>query len=301
MFRRHSSGPPDDSDGVSDRIADVIGPSRPRPPAIPRQVMRHVQSRLVAGVLVFLPVLVTYLILSFFYDIVSSLLDPFIAALNIPHGPGFDWSDVLEVIVIAIVIYIAGLLIGWAVTKLIINRVHDIIANIPVIGPVYNTTRVGIDFLSDTQHHQYRGVVLIEFPRIGVFSIGLITSNIGPINEVEDFLTVYVPTTPVPSSGYLVVIPERMVTPTDISVDEAMRMIISGGILAGEVFAQRAVLKRPACSGQNWLWGGGPDDSRPDDAPSDDAPPDDAPPDDAPPDESVIDVAVAAGRAKVKN
>ena len=240
----------------------------PRPPAIPRQVMRHVQSRLVAG-RAGVPAGAGHLPdTQFLLRHRQLAAGPFIAALNIPHGPGFDWSDVLEVIVIAIVIYIAGLLIGWAVTKLIINRVHDIIANIPVIGPVYNTTRVGIDFLSDTQRSPVPGgVVLIEFPRIGVFSIGLITSNIGPINEVEDFLTVYVPTTPVPSSGYLVVIPERMVTPTDISVDEAMRMIISGGILAGEVFAQRAVLKRPACSGQNWLWGGGPDDSRPDDAP----------------------------------
>ena len=129
---------------------------------------------------------------------------------------------------------------------------------IPVIGPVYNTTRLGIDFLSDTQQQQYRGVVLLEFPRLGVLSLGLITSNLGKLDGVEEYLSIYVPTTPVPSSGYLCVAPYSKVTPTDISVEEAMRIIISGGILAGDVFAAR-VLKRPSNGDApeylHWLWG----------------------------------------------
>ena len=91
---------------------------------------------------------------------------------------------------------------------------HDLIGRVPVIGAVYKTTRVGIDFLSDTQEQDYRGVVLIEFPRLGVLSIGLITSNLGKLDGVEEYLSIYVPTTPVPSSGYLVVAASSKVTPT---------------------------------------------------------------------------------------
>ena len=212
---------------------------------------------MMAGILVFLPIFVTYFIFAFFYDFVASLLDPIISWLNIPHSDGFDWADVVEIAVILVVVYIAGVLIGWAVTKLLINWVHDQIGRIPVIGPVYNTTRLGIDFLSDTQQQHYRGVVLLEFPRLGVLSMGLITSNLGKLDGIEEYLSIYIPTTPVPSSGYLCIAPSSKVTPTDISVEEAMRMIISGGILAGDIFNGRVIINQTTTPSPvfHWLWG----------------------------------------------
>ncbi len=212
---------------------------------------------MVAGLLVFLPVLVTYFVFNFFYDILASLLEPAVRALNIPKTGGFDWSDLVGIAAVLVVIYVVGLLIGWAVVKFLINQVHDVIGRIPVIGAVYNTTRVGIDFLSDTQEQQYRGVVLFEFPRLGVLSIGLITSNLGKLDGVEEYLSIYVPTTPVPSSGYLVVAPSSKVTSTDITVDEAMRIIISGGILAGEIIPDRVSINgaKNSTSDSHWLWG----------------------------------------------
>ncbi len=219
--------------------------------------LRHVESRLGAGLLVFLPVLVTYFIFNFFYDVLASLLEPFVRWLNIPKTGGFDWTDLVGVAAVLVVIYVVGLLIGWAVAKFLINQVHDLIGRIPVIGAVYKTTRVGIDFLSDTQAQDYRGVVLIEFPRLGVWSIGLITSNLGKLDGVEDHLSIYVPTTPVPSSGYLVVAASSKVRPTEITVDEAMRIIISGGILAGEIITGRVSLNGAEIPGPDphWLWG----------------------------------------------
>lgn len=210
-----------------------------------------------AGLLVFLPVLVTYFVFNFFYDVLASLLEPVVRGLNIPKTGGFDWTDLVGVAAVLIVIYVVGLLIGWAVVKFMINQVHDLIGRVPVIGAVYKTTRVGIDFLSDTQQQEYRGVVLIEFPRLGMLSIGLITSNLGKLDGVEDHLSIYVPTTPVPSSGYLVVAASSKVTPTDVTVDEAMRIIISGGILAGEIIKGRVSLNgaEDPTPDLHWLWG----------------------------------------------
>ena len=223
--------------------------------------LRHLESRLGAGVLVFLPVLVTYFVFKFFYDVLASMLEPFVRWLNIPKTGGFDWTDLVGVAVVLVIIYVVGLLIGWAVVKFLINQMHDLIGRVPVIGAVYKTTRVGIDFLSDTQEQDYRGVVLIEFPRLGVLSIGLITSNLGKLDGVEEYLSIYVPTTPVPSSGYLVVAASSKVTPTDITVDEAMRIIISGGILAGEVFTGRVSINGVGIPtpDSHWLWGCGGD------------------------------------------
>lgn len=254
-FRRRSpdGAPPQN---LHDRI---LRPGRPPRRRFTRAA-GHVQRRLIAGVLVFLPIFVTYLVVDFFYGIVDSLLDPFIRQLGIPHGPGVDIADIGEIIIILIILYGTGLLIGWAVTRLMIDRVHDVIGRIPIVGPVYSTTRHGIDFLSETQTHHYRGVVLLEFPREGVLSMGLITSELGKLNGVDEYLSVYVPTTPVPSSGYLVVVPSSQVTSTDISVDEAMRMIISGGILAGDIFSQRAIIDSGSWPGRDSGWAN-PDDS----------------------------------------
>ena len=241
-------------------FSEFPGLGNQRPPRRRRpfgSAIRHLEGRMVAGLLVFLPVLVTYFIFNFFYDILASLLEPFVRWLNIPKTGGFDWTDVVAVAGVLVIIYVVGLLIGWAVVKFLINQVHNVIGRIPVIGPVYNTTRVGIDFLSDTQQQQYRGVVLIEFPRLGVLSIGLITSNLGKLDGIEEYLSIYVPTTPVPSSGYLVVAAYSTVTPTDITVDEAMRIIISGGILAGEIITGRVSLNGGDHDegDLHWLWG----------------------------------------------
>lgn len=249
------------------------GQGRQNPPRRRRpftSALRHLEGRMVAGLLVFLPVLVTYFVFNFFYDILASLLEPVVRALNIPKTGGFDWSDLVGIAAVLVVIYVVGLLIGWAVVKFLINQVHNVIGRIPVIGAVYNTTRVGIDFLSDTQEQQYRGVVLFEFPRLGVLSIGLITSNLGKLDGVEEYLSIYVPTTPVPSSGYLVVVPSSKVTSTDITVDEAMRIIISGGILAGEIIPDRVSINgaKNSMLDSHWLWGCDGDAK-----PSPDAPP----------------------------
>ena len=248
-FRRRDSDRPS-VQNLHDRILRTGRPPRRR---VARTV-GHVQRRLIAGVLVFLPIFVTYFVVDFFYGIIDSLLDPFIRQFGIPHGPGVDIADIGEIIIILFILYGTGLLIGWAVTRLMIDRVHDVIGRVPVIGPVYSTTRHGIDFLSETQAHHYRGVVLLEFPREGVYSMGLITSELGKLNGVDEFLSVYVPTTPVPSSGYLVVVPSTQVTPTDISVEEAMRMIISGGILAGDIFSERIINDNSEWPGRQWSW-----------------------------------------------
>ncbi len=239
--------PPADPGNHPDELYGLLPETEQRRP-LHRRLVIHLRGSLMAGVLVFLPLLVTYLIFRFVFELIGSLLDPLVIALGLSAGP--LWLiNIVEVGVIIGIIYIAGRLVGWAFTKLLIDMGHNLIGRVPVIGTVYNTTRIGIDFLSDSRQHTYRGVVLIEFPRPGVMSIGLITSNVGQLNDVDEYLSIYVPTTPVPSSGYLVVVPVSQVIPTDISVDEAMRMIVSGGILAGDIFRSHRVRINPAAPG----------------------------------------------------
>jgi len=82
--------------------------------------------------------------------------------------------------------------------------------------------------------------VLIDFPRPGTRAIGLVTSRMFDTNG-EETLAVYIPTTPIPSSGFLVIVPASDVTPIDMSVEDAMRVVISGGILTAQVFQRFGV------------------------------------------------------------
>ena len=116
---------------------------------------------------------------------------------------------------------------------------------IPVVKGIYGTTRMAIEVLSHGNNgnsegelgsgHQYHGVVLVDFPRTGVKSIGLITSSMTD-TDGEEVLSIYIPTTPIPSSGFLVIVPASDVTRTDMTTEEAMRVIISGGLRLDDVF-----------------------------------------------------------------
>ena len=142
----------------------------------------------------------------------------------------------LGVIVLLILLYVVGIITTKILSARIVNVGHKLIEKIPVISSIYSTTRSGVEILSGTQGFESRGVVLVDFPRPAMKAIGLITAELGVLNG-EPMVAVYIPTTPVPSSGFLIVVALSDVTPTDISVDDAMKIIVSGGILANEIFS----------------------------------------------------------------
>jgi uncharacterized membrane protein len=141
----------------------------------------------------------------------------------------------LGVLVLLVLLYFVGLITTKILSKRIVNFTHRMIERIPIVRSIYSTTRSGVEILSGTEGFESRGVVLIDFPRPEMKAIGLVTADLGILNG-EPMVAVYIPTTPVPSSGFLVVVAVKDVMPTDISVDDAMKIIVSGGILAKEIF-----------------------------------------------------------------
>lgn len=188
----------------------------------------HIQTMLGAGLLVALPIGVTIFILKFFFEFFDPILQPLLRFLPGPQIPG------LGIIALVVSIYLIGLVATQVVGGRLINMGHRVIERIPVVRSIYSTTRTGVEILTGSKDHPYRGVVLVDFPRKGMKAIGLITANLGMMDGAET-VAVYIPTTPVPSSGFLVIMPLSEVTLTEMSVDDAMKMIVSGGILAKEI------------------------------------------------------------------
>ena len=208
--------------------------SRPRrqPRSFAGRILVHVETTLAAGLLVILPLFVTILVIKFIVD----LVDPLVQTILIDYLPGPHYPG-MGVAVMLVLLYIAGWFTTHGLGQKLINGVHWLVERIPGVGTIYSPLRTAMQTLSHSEDHPYRGVVLVEFPRKGSKSIGLVTSYLGE-SDGEEMVAVYVPTTPVPSSGFLIVLPYAEVTFTQISVDDAMRIIISGGLLAGSLLGQ---------------------------------------------------------------
>ena len=200
-----------------------------------RRPLLHFERTLGAGILVILPIGITVLILKFFFDLLDPLLQPVTDML-----PGREVRG-LGLVGLLVLIYLVGLVTAFVLGRRAIDLAHRVLEFIPLVKGIYGTTRAAVDMLSNTNEDRYSGVVLIEFPRPGIKSIGLITSRITDPNG-QEMLAVYIPTTPIPSSGFLVIAPVEEVMLTDMSVEEAMRVVISGGVLSGRVFQRSGVV-----------------------------------------------------------
>ena len=204
-----------------------------------RRPVLHFQRTLGAGVLVILPIGITVLVLKFFFDLLDPVLEPLVDLLP---GRSVTGTGLVALIVL---VYLLGLFAALVVGRRLIGVGHRVMEVIPVVKGIYGTTRMAIKILSNNQNgnsngdlddgQQYAGVVLIEYPRAGIMSIGLITSSMLDTNG-EGVLAVYIPTTPIPSSGFLVIVSASEVTRTEMSVEDAMRVVISGGVRLDTVF-----------------------------------------------------------------
>ena len=208
--------------------------ARPKkqPRFFPGKILVHFETTLAAGLLVILPLFVTIWILKFIFD----LVDPVIQAILIRYLPGPHYPG-MGVAIMLVLLYIAGWFTTHGLGQRMINGVHWLLERIPGVRTIYSPLRSAMQSLSNAEEQTYRGVVLVEFPRQGSKSIGLVTSYLGE-TDGEEMVAVYVPTTPVPSSGFLIVVPYAEVVFTEITVDDAMKIIISGGLLAGSLMGE---------------------------------------------------------------
>ena len=217
-----------ESDGLGSRRLP-LGPLR-RP-------ISHIQRTLGAGILVIMPIGITVLVLKFFFDLLDPVLKPIVDMF-----PGRSVTGT-GIIALMVLVYLLGLFAALVVGRRLIGFGHRVMEVIPVVKGIYGTTRMAVEILSHSGNSngnsdgetEYHGVVLLDFPRLGTKSIGLITSSMMD-TDGEEVLSIYVPTTPIPSSGFLVIARASEVIRTEIRVEDAMRAVISGGIHLDSVF-----------------------------------------------------------------
>ena len=188
----------------------------------------------VTGLLVVVPLYFSYYVLSIIVRSMDSMLTLLPVALRpdtfLPfHVPG------LGIIFTVFSIFLIGLLTTNFLGKSLLSLTEKGMAGVPVVRMVYNATKQFMETFFNQEHQGFRKVVLIEFPRKGIHSMGFMTSKVnGEIKHRttnEPTICVFVPTTPNPTSGYFAVVPEKDVIYLDMKVEDAFKVIMTGGMV----------------------------------------------------------------------
>ena len=183
---------------------------------------RKMGTQFVEGIITIVPIGVTILILYWMFNAIDSILQPAISYVwghTIP-GAGF--------VVTILLIYLVGVIASNIVGKWLIRRAESALPWMPVFRQLYNSVKQILMSFTAPRNTGFMQVVLIEFPRKGMRSIGFIT-NVLCDEPGKKLLTVFIPTSPNPTSGFLHIVREDEITRIDISVENALKMVVSAG------------------------------------------------------------------------
>lgn len=198
------------------------------------------RASFLTGLIVILPGVVTLAVVKWFFGTISSLTDLLLFFLpkTTTHesdgiGPIHWYWSLLALLVSALLVTVIGVLARHYIGKRMIELADSLMLRVPVLNKIYGTIKQ-VDAAFTGNKNSFKTVVLIEYPRPGIYSVGFIASEQeDPVSIKLNRKTVcvYIPTTPIPTSGFLVMLPEEQVTKLDMSVADGFKYIISLGAI----------------------------------------------------------------------
>ena len=190
---------------------------------------RHiVRNKFIAGLVIVLPVGITVVLLQMMFTWLDGLFAPLAFRLTERQIPG------LGIISTVLIVFGVGLLVTNIVGRAFVSVGEEIVAKIPFIRHVYYGAKQFLETLTVEQRRAFTQVVLIEYPHKGSYTLGFVTAETtGEIQEKisEPLLNVFVATTPNPTTGFLLLVPRKEVSVLPISVEDGIKMVVSGGII----------------------------------------------------------------------
>lgn len=224
-------------------MADIANNTPPDPAFEPvtgvgfaRRLERHIQGRTFSGLMELFPLLVTILVLAVIIGYADSFVHPLVKFIpwDIPYIGGLTFTGV-GLIVLAILFYLTGLAVASRFGRKSFDLTGKILNGTPVVGSVYGLTQTVAAVMSS--QYRFSRVVFIEWPRDGMIALGFVTGRVVCTDTGASLVVVYVPTVPNPTSGNMAILVEDDVFETDITVEDAMKMVFSGGIVLPDSMA----------------------------------------------------------------
>jgi uncharacterized membrane protein len=205
----------------------------------------HFRTRIVRGLLAIMPLLITVWLLRALFNLVNDNVTPWVETVFEAIGtPDLDrWQSkigfpIIGVLLTVIIIYLVGLLAGHLASRRLFIMVERFILRIPLVKSVYGSARQLLNSFSSTGKRKFSKVVLVEYPRRGLWTVGFVTCEEVHRLPAADgtaqspSVPVFLPTTPNPTSGWMAMVPSDSLVVLDITIEEGLKFIVSGGIVS---------------------------------------------------------------------
>jgi len=187
-------------------------------------ITQSFRSKLFAGLATLLPLYLTYVVIKFLFESLEKMSDPILKQFGLDI-PG------LGIILTIVLIYVLGLIVTNFLGKKIFNIGESIVKRVPIVNMIYTTLKQITDTFTKGTSDAFEGVVYIQYPRKGLWTMAFISGESKNKDDIP-YYHLFVPTTPNPTSGFFLMIPQADAIPTGMNVEEGLKTIISGGLLA---------------------------------------------------------------------
>lgn len=181
-----------------------------------------------SGLVVLIPLVVTVAVIRFLFDFTSGILLPIVDPAVATWPPGARAA--LSLAILLVVTYVLGAVAAHVVGRRVLQLGERLVLRLPFVKVVYATSKQVVAAFQGQQRKAFKSVVFVEFPRPGMRAVGFVTNRV----ELEDgsaWETVFVPTTPNPTTGFLQLVPAGSLVRTDYTVEDGVKMIMSLGVL----------------------------------------------------------------------
>jgi uncharacterized membrane protein len=194
----------------------------------------YIRRYLITGLLVWVPLVITVWVLTLLVSTMDQTLLLLPAVLRPEHWLGV-YVPGMGVVLTLLVVFLTGVFTANIIGQRLVRFAERALARIPVVNSIYNGVKQVSDTLFSPSGQAFRKALLVQWPSPGMWTIAFMTGKPGGdvINHLQgDYISLYVPTTPNPTGGYFVMVPRSAVIELDMSVDEALKYIISMGVVA---------------------------------------------------------------------
>jgi len=191
-------------------------------------IKRHIRKSIFSGLLIVVPLVITILVIRAIFTFLDSLLLPYLQPQL-----GY-WVPGIGIIITFFAIYLIGLLVTNFIGRKLVHKGELFLLKIPIAKSIYGSVKQIVETFSFKEDQSAKKVVMVEYPKENVWAIGLVNGEIKHPTNGEELYNILIVASINPTSGFFVLVPAKKVIQLDLSVEDAMKWIVSGGIVSPE-------------------------------------------------------------------
>lgn len=202
---------------------------------------KKLRTIFLTGIIVITPATVTFLVIYYVFSKIDTSLSPLLLKLLSTYAPALHVPpflvSIVSVILVVAIVFFVGLLTGNYVGNYLLRLIDKIFSKTPVVRGVYTAVKQFLDAFQLSNSQRFHKVVALEYPKADMWVIGFVTSDTNRktseavLGESEKLINVFIPTTPNPTSGYLVMVEQGKLKELSMTIEEAIKYIVSAGVL----------------------------------------------------------------------